>query len=420
MSDEVGINSSLVTDHSSLKKTMTKRKIAFLTISLVALVLLLGGSVFGQAAAPKNNIYRYLSIFTEVFELVRNNYVEPVSGDQLMDGAFAGVTDAIDEFSYYVPPAQMAAYRNFVDVEDNGIGLIITKRFGYGFVISAIEGSPAAKAGIERGDFIEKIDGQPTQKLSVWQIKERLKSARPMKLSVIRGGQTKRDEFTVQQAAFHPLKLETKQMGSVAYIKVPYFEKGTAQQLRDALANLRKNNTKKLIIDVRGNAGGDVDEAITAADELLPSGEITSLEGRTVEAKKWTADRATDYDGDLEVLTDPSTASGAEIFASAIHGNARGKLIGLTTYGKSIVQKFIPLPSGGGVFMTVAHYTTPEQKPIKEGGIRPDVTVDLSVQSIHDPNAKGGAAEAREDLILEKALSMFGEKTVVTEQKKAA
>ncbi len=398
---------------------MTKRKIAFLTVSFVALALLLGGSVFGQSG-PKNNVYRYLSIFTEVFELVRNNYVEPVSGDQLMDGAFAGVTDAIDEFSYYVPPAQMAAYKNYVDVEDNGIGLIVTKRFGYGFVISAIDGSPAAKAGIERGDFIEKIDGQPTQKLSVWQIKDRLKSAKPMKLSVIRGGQTKRDEFTVQQAAFHPLKLQTKQIGNVAYIKVPYFEKGTAQQFRDALANVRKNNTKKLIVDLRGNAGGDVDEAITAADELLTAGEITSLEGRTVEGRKWQADRATDYDGELEVLTDPSTASGAEIFASAIHGNSRGKLVGLTTYGKSIVQKFIPLSSGGGVYMTVGHYTTPEEKPIKEGGIRPDVSVDLSVQAIHDPNAKGAAAEPREDLILQKALSIFGEKSVTTEQKKAA
>src|SRR5438046_7443547 len=116
---------------------MSKKKIAFLSLSVALLLTLLTGALFGQAT-QKNNIYRYLSIFAEVFDLVRNNYVEVVSSDQLMDGAFSGVTDAIDEFSYYVPPTQMAAYRTFVDTEDNGIGLVVTKRFGYAYVISAV------------------------------------------------------------------------------------------------------------------------------------------------------------------------------------------------------------------------------------------------------------------------------------------
>src|SRR4029078_3834619 len=110
--------------------TMSKKKVGFVAISSALLVFLIGGALFGQAT-QKNNIYRYLSIFSEVFDLVRSNYVEQVSSDQLMDGAFSGVTDAIDEFSYYVPPTQMAAYKSFVDSEDNGIGLVVTKRFGY-------------------------------------------------------------------------------------------------------------------------------------------------------------------------------------------------------------------------------------------------------------------------------------------------
>src|SRR3954466_12108219 len=139
---------------------MSKKKIVFLSISVALLLMLLGGAVFGQAT-QKNNVYRYLSIFSEVFDLVRNNYVEQVSSDQLMDGAFSGVTDAIDEFSYYVPPSQMPAYKSFVDTEDNGIGAVVTKRFGYAYVIAPVAGSPAAKAGLERGDFIEKVDGVP-------------------------------------------------------------------------------------------------------------------------------------------------------------------------------------------------------------------------------------------------------------------
>jgi carboxyl-terminal processing protease len=385
---------------------MTKKKIIFLTISVALLISLLGGAVFGQAT-QKNNLYRYLSIFTETFDLVRNNYVEQVPADQLLDGAFSGVTDAIDEFSYYVPPSQMAGYKNYSDVEDNGIGLIVTKRFGYAFVISAVPGSPAAKAGVERGDFIEKIDGQPTQKFAVWQLRKALNASKPLRLQIVRGGQTKRADVTIQPATFHPLELATQQYGGVSYVKVPYFDKGSAAAFRTALENVRKTGNRKLIVDLRGNAGGDVEEAIVAADELLTSGLITSLEGRKVEPKKWQADRATSFDGDVEVLTDSSTAAGAEVFAAAIHGNSRGKVVGVTTYGKSIVQKFIPLPSGGGVFMTVGHYTTPELKAIKEGGIRPDVLVDLSSQSIRETSDKD-AKQTREDLILNKALSLFG------------
>ena len=396
---------------------MSKKKTAFLLVSVAFLFSLIGGALFGQAT-QKNNVFRYLSIFTEVFDLVRNNYVEAVPSDQLLDGAFSGVTDAIDEFSYYVPPSQMAAYKTFVDTEDNGIGAVVTKRFGYAYVIAAVPGSPAAKAGLERGDFIEKIDGRPTQKLAVWQVRNLLRSGKTVSLQVLRGGQTKRDAVTVQQANFHPLTISSQQFGSVAYLKVPFFEKGSAEQLKAALENARKNGSRKLIIDVRGNAGGDVDEAITAADELLTSGLITSVEGRHLDAKRWQADRATDYDGDLEVLTDNSTAAGAEVFAAAIRGNGRGKVVGVTTYGKSIVQKFIPLPSGGGVFMTVGHYTYPDLKPIKDGGVKPDVVVDLTAQALRERDAKDKTP--KQDLILEKALSLFSEPQQSAAAKKAA
>ena len=384
---------------------MSKRKIAFLTVSVAMLLSLLGGALFGQAT-QKNNLYRYLSIFSEVFDLVRSNYVDQVSSEQLMDGAFNGVTDAIDEFSYYVPPTQMAAYKTFTDVDDNGVGLVVTKRFGYAFVIAPVPGSPAAKAGIERGDFIEKIDGHPTVKLAAWQVRNALRTNKPIKLQILRGGQTKRDEFTIQPGSFHPLAVTNETLNGIAYIKVPYFEKGTAEQFHAALEDVRKKNIRKLIIDLRGNAAGSVEEAIEAADDLLTSGLITSLEGRQVESKKWQADRDTAFDGEVQVLTDPSTASGAEVFAAAIHGNNRGKIVGITTYGKAIQQRFIPLPSGGGVQMTVAHYTTPDLKAITETGIKPDVVVDLSPQAIRDEEGK----KLEEDLILNKALELFGVK----------
>lgn len=397
---------------------MTKKRIVFLTLSVMLMITLLSGALFGQAT-QKSNVYRYLSIFSEVFELVRSNYVEDVGSEKLMEGAFSGVTDAIDEFSYYVPPAQMAAYKGFTDVEDNGLGLIVTKRFGYAYVIAPVAGSPAEKAGIERGDFIEKIDGQGTPKLAIWQIRQALHKNGPVKLQVLRGGQTHREDITIQPASFHPVTLETDTISGIAYVKIPFFEKGTATQFRSALESVRQRGSRKLIIDLRGNAGGSVDEAITAADELLTSGLITSLEGRKLEPKRWQADRATSYDGELEVLADTSTASGAEVFAAAIRGNNRGKVIGVTTYGKAVVQRFILLPSGGGVHMTVGHYTTPDLKVINDSGVKPDVIVDLSSQAIGEDDS-ATKKDDEEDLILNKALQLFGAQPPVVEKKKAA
>src|ERR1700730_10872830 len=195
---------------------MSKKKTVFLLVSVAFLFSLIGGALFGQVT-QRNNVFRYLSIFTEVFDLVRNNYVEAVPSDQLLDGAFSGVTDAIDEFSYYVSPSQMAAYKTFVDTEDNGIGVVVTKRFGYAYVIAAVPGSPAAKAGLERGDFIQKIDGRAAQKLAGWQILSPLRTGKTVALQILRGGQTKRDAFTIQQASFHPLAITSQQFGNVAY-----------------------------------------------------------------------------------------------------------------------------------------------------------------------------------------------------------
>ncbi|HUP63287.1 MAG TPA: S41 family peptidase [Thermoanaerobaculia bacterium] len=394
---------------------MTKKKIAFLTLSVALMLLLLSGALFGQAT-QKSNVYRYLSIFSEVFDLVRSNYVEQVASDQLMEGAFSGVTDAVDEFSYYVPPAQMGQYKNFVDVEDNGVGIIVSRRFGYAYVLTPVAGSPAEKAGIERGDFIEKVNGEPTQKLAIWQVRSALNSTRPVRVQVLRGGKTKRDDLTLQPAAFHPVALEADTISGIGYIKVPYFEKGTAAQFKAALEDAHKRGLRKLIVDVRGNAGGVVDEAIAAADELLTSGLITSLEGRKVEPKRWQADRETSFDGEVQVLADMSTASGGEIFAGAIRGNNRGKVVGATTYGKAIVQRFINLPSGGGVQMTIAHYTTPDLKPIGDAGIKPDVVVDLTAQALDEEENKPKKSE--DDLILRKALQLYGVQPPVA--KKAA
>lgn len=393
---------------------MTKKKLAFLALSSTLLVLLLSAAVFGQVS-PKESVYRYLSIFTEVFSLVRSNYVDTVPQEQLIDGAFTGVTDAIDEFSYYVPPAQMAQFRAYKEDELNRIGLVVSKRFGYAYVVAPIEGSPADKAGLRTGDFIERINGKSTGSMAVWQIRDALAAAtpdKPLQLTVLHNGMAKREQIQITPAPFEAPLPSRVDHGDVARIVVPFFGTGTAAKLEQLLAEVRSAGVRKLIVDLRGNAGGSLQEAVQSADLFLRSGTITTLIGKRAENQKFTADEKTAYDGDLQVLIDQSSAAGAEIFAAAISGNERGKTIGVATYGKAVDQKLIALPSGGSLFMTIGHYTAPDGKAIKEQGVRPDVVVDLTPNFI-------AASEKRpeEDLILQKALALYG---VAVEAERAA
>jgi carboxyl-terminal processing protease len=388
---------------------MSGKKIVFLCTSSLVLVAFISAALFGQNA-PKDNIYRYLSVFTEVFSLVRSNYVEEVPSQQLIEGAFAGVTDAVDEYSYYVAPAQMAAFEKRATDGLETTGIVVSKRYGYGYVVAVVDDSPADKAGVEAGDFLEKIDTLATQKAALWEIESAL--AKPdssaVKLTILRSGMSNRSEITVKRAPYEAPLPSAKSYGSVAYVRIPTFSKGATASFVEQLGKLRAAGTKKLVVDVRGTASGSSDEAIAAADHVLREGLITSLVGRKVDGKSWTADKAVAYEGDLIVLTDHSTAGAGELFASAVHGNKRGRTVGLTTYGKAIHQKFVALPSGGGLNITIGHFTTPDGKAIKQQGIRPDVVVDMTPVLL-DKNADKKAAE---DLILNKALALFGEAPV--------
>jgi carboxyl-terminal processing protease len=384
---------------------MTTKRLIFLFTSSVLMLLLLGVAVFGQVA-PKGDLYRYLSIFSEVFSLVRSSYVEDVPADQLVDGAFSGATEAIDEYSYYVPPTLMPKYRGFTPDDVNAVGLTVSKRFGYGYVIAPVAGSTAALAGIEAGDFVEKIDGAPTQKMAIWQIQAALQGdhSKPAEIVIVRGGLTKREKFTLVRGSQPSAPPETMMYGDVAYVKLPQFGPGSAAQFATLIDQVQKGGQKKLIVDLRGNAAGSTDEAIAAVDALLSRGAITSLAGRRVDPKSWNADATTAYDGDVEVLVDHSSAGGAEVFAAAIRGNSRGKLVGITSYGKALVQRLIPLSSGGALYMTIAHYTLPDGKPITDQGIKPDVVVDLSSNAIDEDEHR-----PKNDLILQKALELYGQ-----------
>ena len=384
---------------------MSTKKAMFLLVSVVAMLTLLAAGVFGQSL-QKDNVYRHLSVFTEVLSIVNGNYVEDVSSDELLDGAFTGVTQAVDEFSFYVPPADMSAFRKSVSKgELIDPGVLLSKRFGYAYVIAVRDGSPAATAGLGPGDFIEKIGGKPTEKMAAWQVEAALRGAKDetRAITVVHGGITKREEMTIALTPRSPAQYARKDFNGTPYLKVPEFGPDTAAALESFLGDARKQAKKNVLLDVRGNGSDDVESAVKCADMFLSKGMITSVIGRRAEAKSWSADRATLFDGDILVLVDPSTAGAAEVFSSAISGNGRGRVVGLPTYGRAIIQKTVDLPSGGGLRVTIGHYSTPSLQPIKELGVKPDVTID---RALPEPDKT-----LESDPILEKALSLLEAKT---------
>lgn len=379
---------------------MTRGRVAFMLTSTAAIVLLVAAAVFADVT-PKDNMFRNLSIFTEVFSIVRDSYVETVPQDQLVDGAFAGVTDAIDEFSYYVPPGQMDAWKK-TGRNEAPRGAVLSRRFGYGYVVSVVRGSAADQAGLRSGDLVDMIGGQPLAKLSPWQIRHAVASASgPVELAVLRDGETERVKLVIpapkEETAAAP---ELASEDGSAILKISSFTDGTAAQVAAILPKIRSG--LPLIIDLRENGSGTVGEAIRTADLLLARGTIAELKGRKVEARTWTAAADAAFQGRILLLTDGTTSGAAEVFAGALQGNNRAQVVGRPTYGRAVEQRLIDLPSGGALWMTVGHYSGPDGRYSGTRGLRPDEMVDLTPLLLERDTPRS----ERPDLILQKALEL--------------
>lgn len=382
---------------------MNRKKLWFLAISVVLMSTVVAAGLFGQAA-PSDQLYRYLSIFTEVMSLVQNHYVDEVEPQRLVEGAFSGVTEAIDEFSYYVEPEQMAEHAKYLADERSELGLTVSKRLGFAYIVAVVPGSPAAEAGLESGSFIERVNGELTSDMPIWRIRQELRGSddQPVRLVVVGAGMEERQSYDIVAAPLERQPLALEELDRVAVIRVPSFQEGTAEEFGTLLQQLEEKKVRKIVVDLRQNATGTIEESIAAADVLLSAGTITTIQGRRIQDRSWEADRDSLYTGDVIVLTDSSTASGAEIFAAAVQGNERAKIVGLPTYGRAIEQRFVELPTGGGLNVTVGQYIDPRGKVIRENGVRPDVTLSAATLAFQRENG-----EDSQDLILERALQML-------------
>ena len=272
-----------------MSKTRALSVAASASLLLALFVVLPGMGADEKDKEGKEAPYRPLGLFTEVLGLVRSNYVEPTELKPLLAGSFSGMTEAMDPFSEYVPPDKMAAFAAYEAAKEKKevleSGIVLARRFGFPVVVAAIAGSPAASAGVTSDDVIEKVDGQLTRNMALWELESRLsgKAGGRVRLAVVREGKPRHRTLDIVRAGWTPAAPSAERMGGETVIHVPSFTPGTAAALKEILKPL--DRTRPLLLDLRSNAMGSFDEAARAAALFVPAGPLGELSGRRIETK---------------------------------------------------------------------------------------------------------------------------------------
>jgi carboxyl-terminal processing protease len=347
----------------------------------------LAGLCFDQVAlaARKPERSRPLDTFAAVLGHVENSYVEPVSQQELVYGAIEGMMGRLDPHSVFMRPELFKALRDETSGEFDGLGLELTIRNEQLVVISPMADSPGERAGILPGDRLVSIDGTPARELSLVEAGRRLKGApgSPVVLEVMRDGFAAPQKLTLLRDRIRPQSVEWRVLDAsrrYAYVRVKAFQDRTDRALRKALDDARaavKGELRGLVLDLRNDPGGLLDQAVRVADTFLSSGVIVTTEGRgrrTVEVER-AHEKDTEPGYPLVVLVNKGTASASEIVAGALQDHRRAVIMGTQTFGKGSVQSIIELEDGAGLKLTVARYYTPRHRSIQELGITPDVVV---------------------------------------------
>jgi carboxyl-terminal processing protease len=391
--------------------TMKSRgRMIVLGVSIPVIAFAVVGGFMSRAIAREDG-YQSLRIFQEVVDLILSNYVEDVNVDNVMQGAMHGLADGLDPDSAYLNLEQVKAYGTGAQASRNETGIELTRQY-YLRVISARDGSPAAKAGLRPGDYVRAIDGMSTRDMSTIEGMRRLsgKPGSKVTLTVLRGNAAEPHELSIvrETVAAMPVKARIAGAGT-AYVRVAEFGATTAAELRREIDSLSKQGAQRIVVDVRGTAFGDVETGIAAARLFVKSGTLIFRRDRGKEREAVDAGEGDGVVGQpLAVLVDNGTSGAAEVFAGALTGNKRAALIGERTLGRAAKQKLVKLPDGSAMVLTHLFYLTPAGQVIHEHGLTPDVAVE-------QPDLEFGAPAPTSDPTLDKAIEHL-----TAEAKKAA
>ena len=344
-----------------------------------------------------NDLYEKIDIFGEVLENIKREYVDDVDQAEMMDSAINGLLQSLDPYSAYMSPEIFREMQTDTKGEFGGLGIEIGMEAGVVKVISPIDGTPAAEAGIKAGDYIVKIGKEQVQGKSLLEAVKLMRGpiGTSIKLTIRRKNVKKPLEFKVVRKIIEVQSVSSKIIGdenNLGYIRLKSFNENSDKQFLKSVKELeKKSKIKGYVLDLRNNPGGLLTQAINITDFFLEDGEIVSTKGRKIsETRKFFARRGDEIKGKpIVVLINNGSASASEIFAGALKDHKRAIILGENSYGKGSVQSIIPLKNGGGIRLTISKYYLPSGKSISEVGVTPDIFIeedgnDFSISSEKD------------------------------------
>lgn len=359
--------------------------VAFITLMLIT-ALNVAGSFVEPIAVRAAGTYEKLKIFADALSTVERNYVEEVDTQDLIYNAINGMLTSLDPHSSFLTPDDFREMQVETKGSFGGVGIEITMRSGVLTVVSPIEDTPAFKAGIQSEDIIIKIDGEFTKDMKITEAVKRMRGKKGTKviLTVVRNGEPEPIDFTIIRDIIKIKSVKHEVLEEhYGYARITQFQERTLAEMKKALNKLKKETggIKGLILDLRNNPGGLLDQAVKISDLFLSSGLIVYTDGRLENQKmKFHAvESGTEPDYPLVVLVNAGSASASEIVAGAIQDTGRGIILGTKTFGKGSVQTILPLEDGSGIRLTTARYYTPNGRSIQAEGIVPDIEVEAAV-----------------------------------------
>lgn len=336
-----------------------------------------------EAKANDSSTYELLNLFGEVFDRVRSDYVEPVEDQKLIESALNGMLTSLDPHSNYMNEKQFSDMRIQTKGEFGGLGIEVTMENGLVKVVSPIEDTPAAKAGVKPGDFVSEIDGTAVMGLTLQEAVDKMRGApgSNVKLTILREGAKEPITLTIKRDVIKVQSVRSRTEDDIAYLRITTFSDNTGEALRAAFEKEKKaigGKLKGVVLDLRNNPGGLLDQAIDVADAFLEQGEIVSTRSRKPEESRRYSAKSGDITTGLPivVLVNEGSASASEIVAGALKDHKRAVIMGIKTFGKGSVQTVIPIDNHGAIRLTTARYYTPSGVSIQAKGIEPDIKVE--------------------------------------------
>ena len=354
----------------------------------------IAGPLIAQEADNNASVYEQLDLFGDIFERIRAQYVEDVDEAALIEAAIDGMLSSLDPHSSYLSPDDAAAMRETTRGEFGGLGIEVTQEEGYVKVVSPIDGTPAAEAGIESGDFITRVDGENMLGLTLDEAVDLMRGpvGSEIIITVVREGFDQPFDVSIIRDTITLTAVRSRVEGDTVVLRVVTFSDQTYPSLEEQLAEQVAEaggieNVNGFVIDLRNNPGGLLNQAIAVSDAFLDAGEITSTRGRDPnDGQRWNAREGDLAEGlPIVVLINGGSASASEIVAGALQDHRRAVVIGTNSFGKGSVQTVMPLRGESAMRLTTARYYTPSGRSIQSLGISPDIIVE---QPRRDPNAE--------------------------------